>query len=167
VIPIDLHSSSHSSFNVPFDGSWYSFGMAFSIAFGSWTCRYSNSLSEYLKNAISFLPPNTNSNSPVSVQDQNQPRRIVNGVNIFLQCLLLPLRKGSWGLVSPVVVHICHQRGRCCACWVVVALARRGTGGSGAMPDGCKLDKRALPTEENKCSSSCRPNRFAAVHAVW
>ena len=48
VMPIDRHSSSQSSFSVPFEESWYSFGMAFSMAFGNCTCRYSNSLSEYL-----------------------------------------------------------------------------------------------------------------------
>ena len=47
-MPIDRHSSSQSSFSVPFEESWYSFGMAFSMAFGNCTCRYSNSLSEYL-----------------------------------------------------------------------------------------------------------------------
>lgn len=49
VMPIDRHSSSQSSFSVPFEESWYSFGMAFSMAFGNCTCLYSNSLSEYLK----------------------------------------------------------------------------------------------------------------------
>lgn len=48
VMPIDRHSSSQSNFSVPFEESWYSFGMAFSMAFGNCTCRYSNSLSEYL-----------------------------------------------------------------------------------------------------------------------
>lgn len=35
VIPSPLHSSSHNSFKVPLDGSKYSFGMAFSMFFGS------------------------------------------------------------------------------------------------------------------------------------
>jgi len=35
VIPRPLHSSSHNSFSVPFDGSKYSFGIALSIFFGS------------------------------------------------------------------------------------------------------------------------------------
>jgi hypothetical protein len=48
VIPIPRHSSSHKSFNVPLDLSWYSAGMTLSMALGSWTWRYSNSLSEYL-----------------------------------------------------------------------------------------------------------------------
>lgn len=52
VMPIDRHSSSQSSFSVPFEESWYSFGMAFSMAFGNCTCRYSNSLSEYLKGDV-------------------------------------------------------------------------------------------------------------------
>jgi hypothetical protein len=51
VMPIPRHSSSQRSFSVPFVLSWYSAGITFSIALGSCTCRYSNSLSEYLGRA--------------------------------------------------------------------------------------------------------------------
>lgn len=53
-MPSALHSSSHSNFSVPFAGSWYSFGMTFSIFFGSWTWRYSYSLSLYLFGRINI-----------------------------------------------------------------------------------------------------------------
>jgi hypothetical protein len=49
VIPIARHSSSQSSFKVPFALSWYSDGIAFSICLGICTCLYSYSLSEYLE----------------------------------------------------------------------------------------------------------------------
>lgn len=106
VMPNARHSSSHSNFNVPFAGSWYSFGMAFSMLFGSCTCRYSNSLSEYLEHirsgscklpgrAVCFVP-----------------RGIVDRINELIQAGLLRFREWARVLVSPVVVRICHFFGR-------------------------------------------------------
>ncbi len=70
------------------------------MAFGSWTCRYSNSSSEYLYSDLEFR--NT------ECIEFDKPCRVVNWINILFQLCLLILRDDSWNLVAPTVVHVCH-----------------------------------------------------------
>lgn len=135
VMPIDRHSSSHSNFRVPFLLSKYSFGISLSIAFGSWTWRYSNSLSEYLCDKDSPLAkrPFKGAVRRILVESHDIPRRIVNVVEVVLQALALALGEGARLRIATrcVDAHLAGWRrhaGRAMVGVIIVGELRKGRG---------------------------------------
>lgn len=103
-MPIDRHSSSHRSFRVPLVESKYSLGMAFNIAFGNWTCRYSHSSSEYLNRKILKSVRGWSQcagQSGTERVSRDAPRRVVNGLEKLLQtCALIVSQRSGRGVAT-------------------------------------------------------------------
>lgn len=77
---------------------------------GSWTWRYSNSLSEYLLiGSVSVDSKDIGLIQLRSKGSSSSPCRVMNRVDELVQTCLLRIRKRSRNLVPSVIIRICHR----------------------------------------------------------